>query len=550
MRGLGWARTLRGRVLGVVAVAVLANLAALAFEVEQFRRIGGAVETVNEAWLPLARLTARMEAQVERGGDDDARMEDLLDDARAAVLRGEVLAHTAEELAGLRAAEAQLEDVAAAHGAGGDDTGRLLDEVRQLGALAEARVAALSQNAANAQQRAVRVSLILAALGVPLGAVLLWLTGTALRPVRTLTQQVRRLEAGERPGPVDTGGDDEVGALARAFDAMARAVDERDQQVRAASAQLRQVLDSLNVAVALVEGGRVRVANPAATALWALSEGLPLPDALRALGEGRQERVVVERTEDVFVAPFGDSGRILVGEDVTDRLRDRERLVRSERLALVGQLLAQVTHEVRNPLNAMSLHAELLADELRGAEQAALVATVVDEIRRLEAVTERYLDLARRRAPELVAEDPVAMVRSVVALEEERLRRLSVTVEVDAPPCGEVEFDGNVLRRALLNLLRNAAEAGAHRVVVQVRRGGGQVEFVVRDDGPGMEPATAGRVFEPFYSTKARGTGLGLAVTRQGIEDLGGQILVESAVGEGTTFRIRVPDPGGAPRPA
>jgi signal transduction histidine kinase len=417
----------------------------------------------------------------------------------------------------------------------------LRDEVLQLGALSEARVSALSERTARAQAEAVRVSLLLAGLSVPLGAFLLWLAGTALQPVRSLTRQVRRLEAGERPGPVDVGGDDEIAGLAVAFDAMARAVDERDRNLQAVSLQLRRVLDSLLVAVLVVEADRVRVANPAAALLWGLAEGDALPVALGALPEGRHERVDGERTREIVVAPFGEAGRIFVGEDLTERLRDRERLVRSERLALVGQLLAQVTHEVRNPLNAISLHAELLADELRATEQQALLATVVTEIRRLEAVTERYLDLARRRAPELAAEDPAALARSVVALEEERLRRLNVEVSVHAEEIGVAEIDGNVLRRALLNLVRNAAEAGAQHIRVEVERVGARLVVRVGDDGPGLDAATAARVFDPFFSTKARGTGLGLAVTRQEIEDQGGSIEVRSELGAGTTFIIGLP---------
>lgn len=546
MLGLGWARTLRGRVLGAVAVGALCQLAALGFEVAWFRRIGDSVDTVNESWLPLARLAARMEGQLDRPRSPAPRLDDLLDDARAAVVRGQQLARDGEEAASLAAAGAQLDEVGTAALEAGDDEGTrraLRDEVLQLGALAEARVSALSLRTARAQREAVQVSLVLAGLSVPLGGLLLWLAGTALRPVRALTGQVRRLEAGERPGPVDVGGDDEIGALSRAFEAMALAVDERDRQLRAVSLQVRQVLDSLNVAVAVVEQDGVRVANPAASTLWALTEGSALPIALRGLSEGRQERAVAGRTEDVFVAPFGDGGRILVGEDVTERLADRERLLRSERLALVGQLLAQVTHEVRNPLNAMSLHAELLADELAGTDHAALVGTVVDEVRRLEAVTERYLDLARRRAPELGPEDPVALVRSVVALEDERLRRLSVVVHVEAEPCGMVEMDGNVVRRALLNLLRNAAEAGAKTVRLSVRRAADQLVLVVADDGAGLDEVTAARVFEPFFTTKARGTGLGLAVTRQDIEDLGGRVTVESTPGRGTTFTLWIPVP-------
>lgn len=545
MRGLAWTRTLRGRVLGAVALSVLCQVGAIAFEVAQFRTIGDSVDTVNEAWLPLARLTARMEGQLDRPRSPEPHLDDSIDDARAAVLRGLQLAGDGEEAAALRAADAQLDGIARAATApvADEDAARrtLREEVLQLGALAEARVSALSKRTAHAQQEAVRVSLLLAAFSVPLGAALLWLAGTALRPVRTLTEQVRRLEAGERPGAVNVGGDDEIGGLARAFEAMVRAVDERDRNLQAVTLQLRRVLDSLFSAVAVVEAGRVLVANPAADSLWGLREGSTLPEALTTLHEGRQERALGARTEDIFVAPFGANGRILVGEDVTERLRDRDRLLRSERLALVGQLLAQVTHEVRNPLNAMSLHAELLADELAGTEQQALLGTVVNEIRRLEAVTERYLDLARRRAPELAPEDPVALARSVVALEDERLRRLGVEVYVQAEPCGTAEIDGNLLRRALLNLVRNAAEAGAHRVAVGVVRAGPDLVITVADDGPGMESATAARIFEPFFSTKARGTGLGLAVTRQGIEDVGGTVTMESAPGRGTTFTIRLP---------
>ena len=135
----------------------------------------------------------------------------------------------------------------------------------------------------------------------------------------------------------------------------------------------------------------------------------------------------------------------------------------------------------------------------------------------------------------------MALARGVVALEDERLRRLDVEVRVEAEPCRNVDIDGNVLRRALLNLIRNAGEAGAHRVVVGVRVEGSELIVTVGDDAQGMDEATAARVFEPFFSTKARGTGLGLAVTRQEIEDLGGSVRVTSAAGVGTTFTIRVP---------
>ncbi|MBM4393706.1 MAG: HAMP domain-containing histidine kinase, partial [Deltaproteobacteria bacterium] len=369
MRLLRWSRTLRGRVLGAVLIGVAFHLAALAYDVQQLDRIGRSVATVNDTWLPLARLGARMEGVADRG--DPSRIGGLVDQARAAVATGEGRAVDDEEAAHLRSARAQLDEIVESTA----DPARLRDEVRQVSALAEARVAALSAQTALAQKDALTVSLGLVAATLPLGLALFWLAGTALRPVVALTEQARRLQAGERPAPVDAGNDDEIGVLASAFNEMAEAVDERN--------------------------------------------------------------------------------------------RIRDRLAQSERLALVGQLLAQVTHEVRNPLNAMSLHAELLADEV-SPEGRPMLGTLVNEIRRLEAVTERYLDLARRRTPVLAPENPVEIARSVVALEDERLRRLGVETTVESGVSRVVDIDGNLLRRALLNLVRNAAEAGAKRVTVRV----------------------------------------------------------------------------------
>jgi signal transduction histidine kinase len=102
-------------------------------------------------------------------------------------------------------------------------------------------------------------------------------------------------------------------------------------------------------------------------------------------------------------------------------------------------------------------------------------------------------------------------------------------------------MDGDTVRRALLNLVRNAGEAGARHVQVEVARVGDLLEFAVHDDGPGMEKAVADRVFDPFYTTRVRGTGLGLAIARQSLEDLGGSLVCETTPGAGTTFRVRVP---------
>jgi len=231
------------------------------------------------------------------------------------------------------------------------------------------------------------------------------------------------------------------------------------------------------------------------------------------------------------------------------QLKDRERLARSERLALVGQMLAQITHEVRNPLNAMGLNAELLDEELEHLpapnqiEAREMLETITSELTRLEAVTEHYLSLARRPQPSIEPTDLVELVMEVSRLLDEELRRagVSLTCELGGEAdLSAVPVDGNQLRQSLLNVVRNASEAGAQHIAVSLWRDEGQVHLAVDDDGPGMDAETAERALDPFYSTKATGTGLGLAITRQILEDHGGSIHLERRA-SGTRVLLTLP---------
>ena len=165
--------------------------------------------------------------------------------------------------------------------------------------------------------------------------------------------------------------------------------------------------------------------------------------------------------------PFGTEGNLVVGEDITEREAVRERLMRSERFALVGRMLAQITHEVRNPLNAMSLNAEMLSDEVSSPDAKAMLDTIGGEIRRLERLTERYLHLSRKRVSERVLTDP-RLLRSLLAMDEGALSNAGLTVDLSEHTPVPVEFDADAVTRAIRNLLRNAAEAGASGMHIEV----------------------------------------------------------------------------------
>jgi two-component system, NtrC family, sensor kinase len=215
-------------------------------------------------------------------------------------------------------------------------------------------------------------------------------------------------------------------------------------------------------------------------------------------------------------------------------------------------MAAMITHEVRNPLSSIALNTELLGDELDGLsaeaskEARALCAAITYEVDRLTAITEEYLRFARMPKPRVAAESINHVVSSLATFVREDLAARGVTLEValgdDLP---RAMIDEGQLRQSLLNLVRNAAEALGGRtghVWLTTRRGGpGEVEVEVKDDGPGIEDEARGRLFDPFFSTKTGGTGLGLALTHQIVKDHGGDIQVTSPPGAGATFVVRLP---------
>jgi signal transduction histidine kinase len=223
---------------------------------------------------------------------------------------------------------------------------------------------------------------------------------------------------------------------------------------------------------------------------------------------------------------------------------ERMRLQLAERDARTQQMLAGIAHEVRNPLAGMTLFTGILRDELSDQdERRSHVERIRRELGYLERVVNDFLEYARRPKPEL-REVPCDALLSEVA-------QLTTTddVIVEVEPCGSAAAwaDRAQLRRAALNLAKNAvqaATAAGHRgrgaVKLSARRRGDELELAVWNRGKEIPPATCERLFEPFFTTREKGTGLGLAFVREIAADHGGRIEVASANGE-TTFTLVLP---------
>jgi signal transduction histidine kinase len=229
--------------------------------------------------------------------------------------------------------------------------------------------------------------------------------------------------------------------------------------------------------------------------------------------------------------------------------RQQRELRNAERLAAVGRISAQITHEIRNPLNAIGLNAELLQEELARLtpaprEAGQLVAAISREVDRLEGVAEEYLKFARMPRAAHAPLDLDELVASLLDFVSPELAaaRIAVVRELagDLPP---VDGDEAQLRAVALNLVRNSREAmpGGGTLTLRTRQAEGGVELRVTDTGGGMPPEVLARIFEPFYTTKERGTGLGLAYARRVVAEHGGTIRCDSEPERGTTFTIRLP---------
>ncbi len=234
--------------------------------------------------------------------------------------------------------------------------------------------------------------------------------------------------------------------------------------------------------------------------------------------------------------------------DISEKVRLQEQLVERERLAAIGTTAATFAHEVGNPLNSMYMAAQLL--ERRLAKRHDLVddtlttplRNLMSEIMRLTILLEEFRALARRQQLRLQPISLASIVADLLAVETPAYTARGIKVEqvfpLDLPT---IMADGEKLKQVLLNLCKNAAEAMPHggTLTLRVHNSGGHVRLEVSDTGIGIP--TGVDIFEPFITTKAQGTGLGLTIVRQIISAHKGTLTYHSVPGEGTTFTLRLP---------
>lgn len=318
---------------------------------------------------------------------------------------------------------------------------------------------------------------------------------------------------------------------------------------------------------------RITFINPAALAI--LAPSMPSPaghllreiapflsrDALRRDGISQELELRADsgdlRVLGVQVVPLGSEGESVQGHlwlltDLTELRRLQERLAREAHLAAIGKLSAAIAHEIRNPLAAISGSIQLLTPASEGSPEARLHGIVKREVLRLNGLVEQFLDYARPREPQFGEVDLLALVEEARELFEMD-DTLRAPIRVHRPSIAEpvVVADSEQIRQVVWNLLRNAAQAGGEGTEIDVHFRHGNTgdppratwTLSVRDTGSGLSPEVFENLFQPFFTTKAQGTGLGLATCYQIAKAHAGSLEANNRTDgvTGAEFRLQLP---------
>lgn len=437
---------------------------------------------------------------------------------------------------------------------------------------------------------------LLAAAGAVIAAALLG--NLALRPLEQISRRLEHLTLAdgkpvlelEAPGSRS----DAVVRVTKTIDLLGEQMRSTEQGYTALQANLNQMLDTLRDGVLLFTADRRAVMVSDAVAYF-LNEpepemvgkqleeifkpGTALGEAVLAafgteeavmaesvmLEDGREVQISLDRIDDGLGGT--SMGTLLTLRDTESMQQLGQELEISRRLAAIGRLTAGVGHEVKNPINAMVVHLELLRGKLvpSGAEAFSgaqrHVDILADEMQRLDRVVQTLADFSRPMELKLREHDLRQVVGAVLELTSAEMQENHVEVVVDAPaePL-MVRVDKEIMQQALLNLLLNGMQAmsgekvtGGGVMRVTLRREHHFVVVEVADSGEGIPAEVLPRIFELYFTTKPKGSGIGLAMTYRILQMHGGAMDVRSnaeaqSVERGTTFTLRVPSVGGEAR--
>jgi signal transduction histidine kinase/HAMP domain-containing protein len=421
----------------------------------------------------------------------------------------------------------------------------------------EARLLGYATEAAREQSRAALFLFGLSSLALVLAMTVGFLfSGRITGPLRGLLLATERIGRGDLDATVPEGGTGEIGTLVHSFNRMTLDLRQSREELASRKTFLQDMLDAMSAGVLVLGSGRdVVEANPAAEELIGENRELFLTRLGRAgFGEKITETEVSlarpdgPRTLRAVISPTalsgGGSGWLVVFDDVTE-------LLASRRLTLYAQMARQVAHEVKNPLTPIQLAAQMilqatLDDHPRlGSIVRDSVEQIEGQVERLRLIASEFSLLGRQELTDLENLELAGLLQEVRSLYPSLDGRFVVEVETDREL--PVWASRNALLKILTNLVENARQAMSEtgRVVLRGSIEESRVIVEIHDEGPGIADEVEARLFEPYFSTKSTGTGLGLVICRNLMEKMGGSIaLTNRPDGRGAVATLSLPRAG------
>jgi signal transduction histidine kinase len=281
------------------------------------------------------------------------------------------------------------------------------------------------------------------------------------------------------------------------------------------------------------------------------------PQSLRTRADDARELAIIESKLSLLGERFRDAREdasqlrtnlegVLKKLDAGTRQHFENQIALARRLTAINSLTGRVAHEIKNPLNSIALRLEMLRSRI--AEESPDVepefAILSEEVTRLDRVVRTFLDFNRPVELDLEDVDVAQSAAEILNLLEPEATRKGIELSLDRPPEGAVvKADRDLLRQALLNIAVNAIEAMANggKLRVEVEKDRETCAIRIRDTGPGIPPEQRDKIFQLYFTTKTRGSGIGLAMTFRAVQLHGGTIEVDGESGKGTTFRVTLP---------
>ncbi|NHZ86110.1 MAG: HAMP domain-containing protein [Planctomycetia bacterium] len=408
-----------------------------------------------------------------------------------------------------------------------------------------------------------------------------------VNPINKLVKAARRVSLGDLTRPIENLPNNEIGYLGEVFDSMQENLKNKEQSLLKLQLAAEQrantiktyndyILQSINNGIITIDKAQiVTVFNDEARKLLnikskqcigknlfkVINKNHPIRSMLEikitqiprldffetTLGFNDIERSISVQLSPLFDAASNVIGTNLVITDLTEIYSLQEKMKNQEKLAYLGQLSATIAHEIRNPLNSMELFMGLLQRQVSVKDKKNdIISRVEQEIKNLNTIITEFLQFAKPAELEIESVQISKIVNMALFLieDEKKKKKIKIVKNIDKN-YDRIKGDFNQLKQAFLNLFKNAVHAIEYEGILTIdsslfSENSDYIEIKIKDTGCGMGKVALGKAFDPFYSTRSQGTGLGLTIVNNIIESHKGKISVKSKIGEGSTFIIKL----------